>query len=49
MKLPNADLAKVERKKITEYLLNDEHPDNGVDIGETVPRLVTAYPHEEDE
>ncbi|HBB88152.1 MAG TPA: hypothetical protein DC047_11095 [Blastocatellia bacterium] len=25
MKLPNAALAKVERKKITEYLLNAEH------------------------
>jgi hypothetical protein len=29
MKIPNASLAKVERKKITEYLLNIEHPDNG--------------------
>jgi hypothetical protein len=29
MKLPNARSAKVERKKITEYLLNREHPDNG--------------------
>ena len=113
MKLPNADLVKVERKKIAEYLLNREHPDNGgkadfffalgfdrddweplagsfcrlaitysvtrsmesahgkkyivdgtietptgksprvrtiwiVDSGETVPRLVTAYPNEED-
>lgn len=25
MKLPNADLIKVEREKITEYLLNAEH------------------------
>jgi hypothetical protein len=25
MKLPNASLAKVERAKITEYLLNAEH------------------------
>jgi hypothetical protein len=29
MKLPNAHLAKVERKKIAEYLLNPERPDNG--------------------
>lgn len=29
MKLPNASLALVEREKITEYLLNREHPDNG--------------------
>jgi hypothetical protein len=112
MKLPNASLVRVEREKITDYLLNREHPDNGgkadffialgflrndwetlamalrrlatrcpisqsmesvhgkkyivdgaietpvgktpvvrtvwiVDSGETIPRLVTAYPHEE--
>jgi hypothetical protein len=112
MRLPNASLALVERPKITEYLLNREHPDNGgkadffialgfyandwetlatalcmlvinspvsrsvesphgtkyivdgaietpvgktpmvrtvwiMDTGETVPRLVTAYPYEE--
>ena len=29
MKLPNASLALVDREKITEYLLNREHPDNG--------------------
>jgi len=29
MRLPNADLAVVDRAKITEYLLNPEHPDNG--------------------
>jgi hypothetical protein len=29
MRLPNANLAIVEREKITEYLLNPEHPDNG--------------------
>jgi hypothetical protein len=29
MQLPNASLAKVEREKITEYLLNPDHPDNG--------------------
>ena len=29
MKLPNRDLATVEREKITDYLLNDAHPDNG--------------------
>ena len=29
MRLPNADLAVVERAKITDYLLNPEHPDNG--------------------
>ena len=29
MRLPNADLADVDRAKITEYLLNPEHPDNG--------------------
>jgi hypothetical protein len=111
-KLPNANFAIVDRKKIVEYLLNREHPDNGgkadffvgmgfnpsdwetfaaalrllavsgsvtstmesshgrkyildgpidrpdgterlvrsvwiVDTGETVPRLVTAYPWEE--
>ncbi len=28
MKLPNGDLAVVEREKIVEYLLNPEHPDN---------------------
>jgi hypothetical protein len=27
--LPNAHLATVERRKITEYLLNPAHPDNG--------------------
>jgi hypothetical protein len=29
MKLPNALSAVVEREKITEYLLNPAHPDNG--------------------
>ena len=29
MKLPNARLALVEREKITDYLLNAAHPDNG--------------------
>lgn len=29
MKLPNAHLAIVEREKITAYLLNAAHPDNG--------------------
>lgn len=29
MKLPNAQLAIVERAKIVEYLLNPAHPDNG--------------------
>ena len=29
MKLPNLHLATVDREKITEYLLNDAHPDNG--------------------
>lgn len=29
MKLPNAEQAIVERKKITDYLLNPTHPDNG--------------------
>lgn len=29
MKLPNGALAIVEREKITEYLLNAAHPDNG--------------------
>ena len=112
LKLPNANIAVVDRTKVVEYLLNREHPDNGgkadffigmgfnprdwealaatmrllalsasvtstmesshgkkyivdglisrpggserlvrsvwiVDTGETVPRLVTAYPWEE--
>ncbi len=29
MRLPNAELAVAQAKKITEYLLNPEHPDNG--------------------
>jgi hypothetical protein len=29
VKLPNGSLAIVEREKITEYLLNSAHPDNG--------------------
>ena len=29
MRLPHASLAVVDREKITEYLLNREHPDNG--------------------
>ena len=29
MRIPNADLAIVKQEKITEYLLNPEHPDNG--------------------
>ena len=29
MRLPNARAAVVERGKITEYLLNGAHPDNG--------------------
>ena len=29
VKLPNIVLAVVEREKITEYLLNPAHPDNG--------------------
>jgi hypothetical protein len=29
MRLPNAHFALVDREKITEYLLNSEHPDNG--------------------
>jgi len=29
MRLPNAEFAVVEPAKITEYLLNPEHPDNG--------------------
>lgn len=29
MKLPNAEHAIVEREKITQYLLNAAHPDNG--------------------
>lgn len=33
MKLPNATIALVEREKITEYLLNPEHPDNGGKAG----------------
>ena len=29
LKLPNANLAAVDRTKVVEYLLNREHPDNG--------------------
>jgi len=29
MKLPNAEIALVEREKIVNYLLNGAHPDNG--------------------
>lgn len=29
MKLPNSRLALIDREKVTEYLLNPEHPDNG--------------------
>jgi hypothetical protein len=29
MKLPNASQAVVEREKVTDYLLNASHPDNG--------------------
>ncbi len=29
MKLPNAELAIVEREKIADYMLNPAHPDNG--------------------
>lgn len=29
MKLPNTHMALVEREKVTEYLLNPAHPDNG--------------------
>ncbi len=29
MRLPHADRVLVEREKITNYLLNPEHPDNG--------------------
>jgi hypothetical protein len=29
MRPPNAEFAVVEREKVTEYLLNPEHPDNG--------------------
>ena len=29
MTVPNANLAKVDREKIVEYLLNPSHPDNG--------------------
>lgn len=33
LKLPNANLAVVDRKKVVEYLLNREHPDNGGKAG----------------
>jgi hypothetical protein len=29
MKLPNSNLAIVEREKVFKYLLNVSHPDNG--------------------
>ena len=52
MKLPYAESAIVEREKITEYLLNPTHPDNGgkaaffLSLGfrrEDWPRLATAF------
>ena len=60
MKLPNAELAFVERQKIVEYLLNREHPDNGgkadffIDLGfsaeawetlaQALQRLAVSFP-----
>ena len=41
--LPNAHLALVERAKITEYLLNTEHPDNG---GKAVFFMALGYSRE---
>lgn len=29
MELPNAHLARVERERLLDYLLNESHPDNG--------------------
>ena len=52
MKLPHAESAVVEREKITEYLLNPTHPDNGgkaaffLSFGfrrEDWPSLATAF------
>jgi hypothetical protein len=33
MKLPNADKAIVEHKKVVDYLLNPAHPDNSGKAG----------------
>ena len=44
LNLPNAHLATVDREKITDYLLNPAHPDNGgkakffVELGFTAER-----------
>jgi hypothetical protein len=47
MKLPNAERARVDREKITDYLLSPVHPDGSskiIEEGEANPRLITAHP-----
>jgi len=44
MQLPNAGIAVVRKEKITEYLLNSDHPDNG---GKAVFFLAGGY-HRDD-
>ena len=44
MKLPNLHLATVEREKITDYLLNEAHPDNG---GKALFFIVLGYSRED--
>ena len=44
MKLPNANLAIVDQDKITSYLLNPAHPDNG---GEAPFFLALGFHHDD--
>ena len=44
MKLPHAELAVVEPAKITEYLLNPAHPDNG---GKAAFFLALGFSHDD--
>ena len=44
MKLPNAEMAVVDREKVTDYLLNPAHR-----YGSSKARLITAYPAEANE
>jgi len=44
MKLPNLHLATAEREKITDYLLNEAHPDNG---GKALLFIVLGFARED--